>query len=75
MASLKQSHLKEMNILNKENQFLQNENHKLKKKLGIKDDNEVIDIDSDSEADSEHQSNSGEESDDEKENRQKNSHK
>lgn len=60
-------------MLNKENQFLQDENHKLKKKLGIKDDNEVIDIDSDSEAESDHESNSGEESYDEKENRQKKS--
>lgn len=77
MASLIQSHAKKIDMLNQENQLLQCENYRLKKKLGIKDDIDVIDINSESEEESESQSNdlsnSEEQSDidEEKENRRK----
>lgn len=49
MESQKQSHQRKLNELLEENDFLFRENQKLKKNLGLKDDDGVIDLDDDSE--------------------------
>lgn len=49
MESQKQSHQRKLNELLEENDFLFRENQKLKKTLGLKDDDGVIDLDEDSE--------------------------
>lgn len=71
MESQKQSHQRKLNELLEENDFLFRENQKLKKNLGLKDDDGVIDLDEDSEEeyDQQEQSSNFNNGDGEKENR------